>query len=195
MKILIETTAQVRVIKADIKDAYNIYEENGEKMSEFYVYAYLRTDGSPYYIGKGKEKRAYSNNSRITPKPKDNSRIQILEYFTDESKAFTKEKELIAQYGRKDQGTGILWNLSDGGEGNANPSEETRRKLRESHLGKKPSEETRRRLKESRLGKKHSEETKKKMSISQRNRSPISEETREKIRVASKKREESKRNK
>jgi len=153
-------------------------------MSEFYVYAYLRTDGSPYYIGKGKKRRAYSNWRKI-PRPKDESRIQILEYFTDESKAFAKEKELIAQYGRRDQGTGILRNLSDGGEGGANPSEETRRKMRESKLGKKPmlgkkhSEEAKEKLRQAKLGKKHSEETKEKLRQAHTN---PSEETRRRLR-------------
>lgn len=76
---------------------------------------YLRKDGTPYYIGKGKNKRAYSKNRRIKPPPKD--RIVFHTTNLTEQQAFDLEQQLIKQYGRKDNNTGILTNLTDGGEG------------------------------------------------------------------------------
>lgn len=87
-------------------------------MNDYYTYLYLREDGTPYYVGKGKNKRAYikSNRDVIHP-PTDKSRIVILHSNLTEEQAYAIECELISLYGRKDLGTGILHNRTDGGEG------------------------------------------------------------------------------
>jgi hypothetical protein len=82
----------------------------------YYTYAYLRKDRTPYYIGKGKGKRIYSKSKRCKP-PKDKLRIIFLKQNLTEDEAFKHEKYMIAVLGRKDLGTGILHNLTDGGDG------------------------------------------------------------------------------
>ena len=101
-------------------------------MNEFYTYAYLREDRTPYYIGKGTGNRAYRKNRRIKP-PKDKSRIIFLKKNLLEEEAFRHEIYMIAVFGRKDLGTGILHNRTNGGEGPSGMvhSEETRKKISE----------------------------------------------------------------
>ena len=82
----------------------------------YYVYAYLRRyDYLPYYIGKGKEWRAWDDKRSLSV-PCDEDRISILAENLTEEEALELEKKLIKSYGREDIGTGILFNKSDGGE-------------------------------------------------------------------------------
>lgn len=85
-------------------------------MNNYYTYAYLREDGTPYYIGKGKGNRAWSGRHRVNL-PTDPSRIQIIQDDLTDEESKKLEIELIARYGRKDLGTGILHNQTDGGDG------------------------------------------------------------------------------
>jgi hypothetical protein len=107
-------------------------------MNIYYVYQYVREDQTPYYIGKGKENRAWASHRRSNGaeiKPKDNSRIQILTENLTEKEAFDLETELIAKYGLKAEG-GILVNMTYGGEG-LTPGKELRKHLSKKLTGKK----------------------------------------------------------
>lgn len=108
---------------------------------KFYVYAYLRSRnsangnvGTPYYIGKGSNHRAYSK-QRIVSRPPEPSRILLLCNGATEVDAFQAEMLLIFLYGRLDLHTGILHNRTDGGDGMSNPSPDTRKKLSSSRIG------------------------------------------------------------
>lgn len=84
-------------------------------MNIFYTYLWLREDGTPYYVGKGCRNRALFPYKRRFVRPSERNRILIQEHPT-ESDAYAAEVFLIAHYGRIDQGTGCLRNLSNGGE-------------------------------------------------------------------------------
>ena len=90
----------------------------------FYVYAYLRSKDSergvkysPYYIGKGCGYRCLSRKRRTAPTPKDRAFIVFIQEGLEEEEAFALERYCIAMYGRVNDGTGILHNRCDGGEG------------------------------------------------------------------------------
>ena len=138
----------------------------------YYTYAYLREDKTPYYIGKGKGRRAYSNNGKPCVVPKNRDRIIFLKKNITEDEAYKHETYMISVFGRIDNGTGILRNKSDGGEGKSGyvHTEEAKNKISKAVRGKNHPL----------YGKSVSDETKKKMSNSLRGRI-MSDESREKM--------------
>jgi hypothetical protein len=111
--------------------------------NRFYTYAYLREDRTPYYIGKGQIRspskdaynRCYYGKHHVPIPPKE--RILILKTFHIEFDAYKHEIYMISVFGRKDIGTGILRNLSNGGEGHSGriKSKEEIEKIKKSKKG------------------------------------------------------------
>jgi hypothetical protein len=85
-------------------------------MDIYYVYFYLREDFTPYYVGKGKGKRAYEKHGKL-PVPKNKNKILFVSENLTEINALYLERYYIKWFGRKDNNTGILRNLTDGGDG------------------------------------------------------------------------------
>ena len=103
----------------------------------YYVYAYLRSKdsktakaGTPYYIGKGKGRRAFADSCHVVKA--GNNPIVFLETNLSDTGALALERRMIKWYGRIDANTGILYNKTDGGDGAEGTivSEETRDKHR-----------------------------------------------------------------
>ena len=140
----------------------------------YYVYAYIRSKdstiakaGTPYYIGKGKGRRMYHKHN--VHLPKDNHYIIILESNLSNIGALALERRYVQWYGRVDNNTGILRNLTDGGEGSSG------RKY------KPLTDEHKLKLSKSLKGYVKSEETKQKLSKKRKKRGPLSEERKAQI--------------
>lgn len=106
-------------------------------MNNYYTYMYCREDGTPYYIGKGKGYRIHSTHNHISGLPPVERRKYLKTNLTEEE-SFRHEMYMIHVLGRKDNGTGILRNLTDGGNGGTSGrihSEETKEKMRNKRLG------------------------------------------------------------
>ena len=141
-------------------------------MPENYVYVWLRESGEPFYVGVGRKNRYKSlvrrnqHTLNVVKKSGGIKALRKLIYPVDSWESGCKfEQKLIAQFGRSDLGTGILTNMTDGGEGTINKivSEHTREavaaankkriwslaskvKMSESTKGHKVKDETREKL-------------------------------------------------
>lgn len=111
--------------------------------NNWYIYRHLKPNGGVFYIGIGKTKnysRAYDKYHRSkwwknTFKKYPEYEVQILTKNLSKEEACELEIILIKHYGRKDLETGTLVNLTDGGEGLLNVSEDVRKKHSERMKG------------------------------------------------------------
>jgi hypothetical protein len=125
-----------------------------------YTYAYLREDNTPYYIGKGTDNRGFRKRTNGVQPPKNKDRIIILKKNLTEEEAFKHEIYMIAVFGRKDLGTGILRNKTNGGEGISGyrHTEKTKDKLSKMSLGRKLTKKHKENVRSSMKGKKKTQE-------------------------------------
>lgn len=179
--------------------------ENLQEGRSYYVYRHLRGSkvqdektGTPFYIGKGtKTKKVHRRHTSEFERAyvishrneywnrivnKYGHEVEIIADNLTEQEAFDKEAEFIKIHGRVNNGTGILCNMTDGGEGLSGGivspetvqkilatkrargykvSAETAKKISLANMGRKTihSEETKRKISQSNMGKRHSPES------------------------------------
>ncbi|MCZ7855035.1 NUMOD3 domain-containing DNA-binding protein [Agrobacterium salinitolerans] len=168
----------------------------------FYVYAWQYPDGRTFYVGKGQAGRDASEKDRnrifhriVTKIRREGGEPRIVRWHDRlrEEDALHLEMAYIKLFGRRDKATGVLCNLTDGGEGQSGliHTEEARRKMSAAHttpeaiakqralktgnrycVGRKMSAETRAMIGDANRGRSVSEETRAKLSAANLNRGP-----------------------
>lgn len=110
-----------------------MHSDSNQRVKKYYVYGhYTKTTQEVFYIGVGtiihlqskthtqRYNRAYHFSNRTNfwnnTKEKYGIEVKILFEYETKKESLDKEKELIEQFGRKVMGTGLLVNISEGGE-------------------------------------------------------------------------------
>jgi hypothetical protein len=161
-------------------------------VNDFDVYAYYEPDvdpeyGLPFYVGKGRGRRAYDHLRTCSRQQNDSyntffyrklrkmrtkgiePEIEIVMDNLTEVDAIMFERQMIHVVGRRNLRRGPLCNLTDGGDGASGRvvSQATRAKIAAANTGHVATEETRQKLRE-RRGWKHSEESRQRLSAALR---------------------------
>jgi anti-sigma28 factor (negative regulator of flagellin synthesis) len=144
-------------------------------MENTVVYIHKRKDTNEvFYVGIGKIQRPYHKSKRNkywkSIVNKHGYDIEIIHKDLSWENACKIERQLISQYGRLDLGTGILVNMTDGGEGNQNIiyTDEWREKQRIASTGRIQTEETKKKRALRQTGIKFSKDRKKNISKSKK---------------------------
>jgi hypothetical protein len=123
------------------------------------VYRHRDNKDKIFYIGIGKnESRAFDYQHRSNFWKRYSKKYGVNTEIIIENISFEQAKELevllISEYGRKDLKTGDLVNMTNGGDGSLNSvvSDETRKKMSQSHTGKILKESTKKKVSEARKG-------------------------------------------
>jgi hypothetical protein len=144
------------------------------------VYEHIRLDkNEPFYYGIFEDKyrpfeRTRRNNLWNKIVAKTPYEVKILKEGLTWEEACQMERDLIKKYGRIDQGTGILTNLTDGGDGTVGltRTEEHCNKISKSLTGLIRSEESKLKQSFSRKGTNDTEETRVKKSNAKKGKKP-----------------------
>lgn len=122
-------------------------------MNIYYVYVYYDSNGAPFYVGYGKNNRMYDhlNEAKKNPTPLSGQHklnkirkilreesepdIEVVKSNLSKEEACKLEIELIAKFGRSDLGLGPLTNMTKGGDGTVDWSDELKEKLSEKRKG------------------------------------------------------------
>ena len=159
-----------------------------------YVYKHIRKDTNEvFYIGIGKTKQKISSKrnrnihwTRIVDR--HGYEYEIIQDGLTWKQACEMETKLIKEYGRHDLNQGNLVNMTNGGDGTVGVikvfSEEHKKNIQKSRIGKHHSEETKNKLRESLIGRKRpifSDEHRQRLREANTGKT-ISEDTKNKIR-------------
>ena len=122
-------------------------------MNIYYIYIYYCQKDIPFYVGYGKNNRMFDHLNEARKKPKAISGehklnkirkilkdgfepiIEIVASNLSREEAIELEIELIEKFGRADLGSGPLTNMTKGGDGTVEWSDELRSKLSEKRKG------------------------------------------------------------
>lgn len=156
-----------------------------------YVYLHRKkSNGEIFYIGKGRNKRAWKKTQRSDwwkrIEAKHGRTVEIVCRNLTDEQAFELEKDLIDWIGLEN-----LCNLREGGDGGYALSNELKQLLSKANKGKFVSAETREKIRKASTGRKHTEETKRKLRearlkqvmpiMSEANRAKIAERMRNRV--------------
>lgn len=153
-------------------------------MSNKIVYKHLKPNGEIFYIGIGSKNRAYSKNNRNkywkNIVNKYGYKIEIMFTNLTKEEVCQIETYLICYYGRKDLNTGILVNMTNGGEGinGFKHSEASRLKMKitnknKTKKGKTCSKETKLKLSIINSNYRHTDDAKYKISLNSKRKQKI----------------------